>query len=80
MDRIVQIKNEDVNHIKNVLRKGINDEIVICDENQEQDYLCKITNIKENEVSCEIIKKLKTNVESNIEVSIFQGLPKSDKM
>lgn len=80
MDRTVQIKNEDVNHIKNVLRKGINDEIVICDENQEQDYLCKITNIKENEVSCEIIKKLKTNVESNIEVSIFQGLPKSDKM
>ena len=31
-------------------------------------------------ITCKIIKELETNVESNIEVSIFQGLPKADKM
>ncbi len=76
----IYIKDKDVNHIKKVLRKNIEDEITICNENTKQDYLCKITNIEENEITCKILKKLETNVESNIEVSIFQGLPKSDKM
>lgn len=76
----IYIKDKDVNHIKKVLRKNIEDEITICDENTKQDYLCKITNIEENEITCKIIKELETNVESNIEVSIFQGLPKADKM
>ena len=76
----IYIKDKDVNHIKKVLRKNIEDEITICDENTKQDYLCKITNIEENEITCKILKELETNVESNIEVSIFQGLPKADKM
>ena len=76
----IYIKDKDVNHIKKVLRKNIEDEITICNENTKQDYLCKITNIEENEITCKIIKELETNVESNIEVSIFQGLPKADKM
>ena len=77
---VIKIQGQDVNHIKKVLRKNIEDEITICDENTKQDYLCKITNIEENEITCKIIKELETNVESNIEVSIFQGLPKADKM
>ena len=76
----IYIKYKDVNHIKKVLRKNIEDEITICNENTKQDYLCKIKNIEENEITCKIIKELETNVESNIEVSIFQGLPKADKM
>ncbi len=76
----IYIKDKDVNHIKKVLRKNIEDEITICNENTKQDYLCKITNIEENEITCKILKELETNAESNIEVSIFQGLPKADKM
>ena len=76
----IYIKNQDVNHIKKVLRKNIEDEITICNENTKQDYLCKIINIEENEIICKILKELETNVESNIGVSIFQGLPKADKM
>lgn len=76
----IYIKDKDVIHIKKVLRKNIEDEITICNEDTKQDYLCKITNIEENEITCKILKELETNVESNIEVSIFQGLPKADKM
>lgn len=76
----IYIKDKDVIHIKKVLRKNIEDEITICNEDTKQDYLCRITNIEENEITCKILKELETNVESNIEVSIFQGLPKADKM
>ena len=75
----IEIKGTDVNHIKNVLRKNINDNIVVCDRDLGQDYLCKIINIGEN-IDCEIIEKLESNVESNILVDIFQGMPKADKM
>lgn len=76
----IYIKDKDVNHIKKVLRKNIEDEITVCNENTKQDYLCKIINIEENKITCKILKELETNAESNIEVSIFQGLPKADKM
>jgi len=74
------IKGQDVNHIKNVLRKKINDEIIICDAQESKDYFCKIVDIMDDEIVCEINKKIDNDVESNINVTIFQGLPKSDKM
>ena len=75
----IEIIGIDVNHIKNVLRKNTSDKIIICDKDFGQDYLCEIINIGEN-VQCKIIEKLEENVESNIFVSIFQGMPKADKM
>ena len=75
----IEIIGTDVNHIKNVLRKNIFDKIVICDKDLGQDYLCEIINIEEN-IQCRIIDKLEENVEANIFVSIFQGMPKADKM
>lgn len=75
----IEIIGTDVNHIKNVLRKNISDKIVICDKDFGQDYLCEIIDIGEN-IRCKIIDKLEESVESNIFVSIFQGMPKADKM
>lgn len=76
----INIKGKDVKHIKNVLRKRINDEIVICDSSESKDYLCEITEFNEDGVICKIKEELETEVESNINVTIFQGLPKADKM
>lgn len=76
----IEIKGKDVNHIKNVLRKKIEDEIIICNTDTTKDYLCKIINIEENAILTNIIEELETNVEAKVEVSIFQGLPKADKM
>ena len=36
--------------------------------------------MQEDSIQCHIIKQLDTNSEANIKVSIFQGLPKADKM
>ena len=82
-----QIKNnkiiiigQDVNHIKKVLRAEIGEEINICNKETAENYLCELTKIEEDKIECEIKQKIKENVESNIKVSIFQGLPKADKM
>lgn len=79
-EETILIQNEDVNHIKNVLRSKINDKIDICDYNTSKNYICEIVKIEDKKIECKIIKKVESNVESKIKVSIFQGLPKADKM
>lgn len=76
----INIIGEDVNHIKNVLRKKINDEIIICNKDTGIDYISTINKIEDTKIICEIQKEIASQVESNIKVSIYQGLPKSDKM
>lgn len=76
----ITIIGKDVNHIKNVLRQKNGDEIIICDNTTEQDYKCKIEKIEEEKILCEIQEKIENNSESNVKITIFQGLPKSDKM
>ena len=76
----ITIIGNDVNHIKNVLRQKNGDKITICDTSKEQDYLCKIDKIEEKSIDCNIIEKLENNTESNVKVTIFQGLPKADKL
>ena len=78
-DKIV-IQNDDVNHIKNVLRAKVDDKIDICDYNTSKNYVCKIEEIEDKVIRCKIIEKIDSNVESEVKVSIFQGIPKADKM
>ena len=76
----IKIVGKDVNHIKNVLREKVGDELIICNSSKEQNCLCEIIGISEESIKCKIIKTLENNVESNIKVTIMQGLPKADKM
>ena len=76
----IEIIGEDIKHIKKVLRKKIEDEITICDTENLQDYLCKIKKIEDEKIECEILEKIEETVEPKIKVTIFQGLPKADKM
>ena len=76
----ISIQNEDVNHIKNVLRAKIDDTIEICDSITSKNYICKIEQIEDKHIYCHIVEEIESNVEPHIQVSIFQGLPKADKM
>ena len=77
----ITILGEDVNHIKNVLRLSFEDEILVCEKSEEPiNYVCKINNISNKEIICNIISKYKSNNESNIKIHIFQGIPKAEKM
>lgn len=78
-DRII-ILGQDVNHIKKVLRFQIGNELQICNNQSGENFLCEIEEIKKEEIFCKIKEKIDERIESNIEVTIFQGLPKTDKM
>lgn len=76
----IKIQEEDVKHIKNVLRLKINEKIEICDITNSNNYLCKIIELDSKLVKVEILDKLETNSEPKVYLHIFQGLPKQEKM
>ena len=77
---IIIIQGQDVNHIKKVLRAKIGDELQICNSQNGENFLCDIKEIENENILCKIKQEIEEKVESNIEVTIFQGLPKADKM
>lgn len=79
-DNKIIIIGEDVNHIKNVLRKNIGDTLEICDKDNSKNYLTNILELDKDQIICDIMQELNTNTESNVFINVFQGLPKSDKM
>ena len=79
-DNKVIITGEDVNHIKNVLRLNIDDDIQICNLDTAQNYTCGITKLDNEQIECSIFNQIDSRAESNIDINVFQGIPKSDKM
>ena len=78
-ERYVTITGGDVNHIKNVLRMKIDEELLISN-GQDKDYYCKIESISDNEIKALILDEEFEGTELPTELYLFQGLPKSDKM
>ena len=78
-DQTVQIIGPDVNHIKNVLRMKPGEELVICD-GQGKDCYCIISRVTENEIIADIQSTKDTGTELATRITLFQGLPKQDKM
>lgn len=79
-DNKVIIIGEDVNHIKNVLRLNIDDNIQVCNLDTKVNYTCGISKLNSDSIECIIFNEISSNAESNIHINIFQGIPKSDKM
>lgn len=77
-DTIV-IDGGDYNHIKNVLRMKIGDDILISDK-EEREYQCTITEFTKDTVVTKIVDVFATESELNTKIYLFQGLPKADKM
>lgn len=73
------ITGEDVKHIKNVLRSKPGDEIVLSNGNGI-DYIVKIDSLEAEQIITSIIKSFINENEPPIEVTLFQGIPKADKM
>ena len=76
-DRYI-ISGADHNHIKNVLRMKVGDTILIS-ANGKSD-LCEIETIDNDEIIAPIIEEDYQNTELPLQIHLFQGLPKSDKM
>lgn len=79
-ENIVDVIGEDVNHIANVLRLKKGDHILICNKDTNITYDTKITEEFKEKIVCQILNEIKGTTESKVEVTIFQGLPKAEKM
>lgn len=78
-DRIV-IVGDDVNHIKNVLRMKVGEEIAVSNGVDGKEYRCEIVSLEKDEVICKLRFIKEDGVELPAKVYLFQGLPKADKM
>ena len=73
------LEGSDVNHIKNVLRMRPGEDVRISDGNGRV-YLCCISAYEEKTAVLDILKELDADTELPSKITLFQGLPKGDKM
>lgn len=76
----ITLFGKDVNHIANVLRKKVGDEINICNTSTSENFLCQIEEISKDFIICKKQENLQTDTEPTTEITVFQGLPKAEKM
>lgn len=75
----ILIIGDDVNHIKNVLRMKPGEQVRISD-GEELEYFCHVVSLSEQEVCLEIDRREAFSTELPVEITLYQGLPKGDKM
>lgn len=73
------ITGQDVNHIRNVLRMKVGEQIGIRD-GISRNYICELEEIGSGEIRAKILSADEGSSELPARIYLFQGLPKSDKM
>lgn len=76
----IHITGSDVNHIRNVLRMRIGEELAVSNGVDGKEYRCGILSMTEDEVLCELRFIKEDAVELPVQITLYQGLPKADKM
>lgn len=79
-DKKIIITGSDVNHIRNVLRMKIGEEIAVSNGIDGKEYRCGIEAFTGEEVICTLRFIKEDGVELPSRIYLFQGLPKADKM
>lgn len=71
---------QDVNHIRNVLRMKKGEKVSLCCEAKGKEYICSVEEMEPDIVRAAIIDINGESRELPVKITLFQGLPKSDKM
>lgn len=71
---------QDVNHVRNVLRMKKGEKVSLCCESKAKEYICSIEEIESDLIRAAIIDINGESRELPVRITLFQGLPKSDKM
>lgn len=79
-DKKIIITGGDVNHIKNVLRLKIGEEIAVKNGVDGKEYRCGIEAFAQDRVICTLRFVREEGVELTSKIYLFQGIPKADKM
>ena len=75
---VCHIKGGDFNHVKNVLRMKIGEKLLISTDGLSA--LCQIEEFLKESVLCRVIEENYQDTALTIKITLFQGMPKADKM
>ena len=75
----IYVTGQDVNHMKNVLRMKIGEQVEISDGNNKK-YLCEVSAYEEEQAVLRILEIREADTELKSRLYLFQGLPKNDQM
>ena len=79
-DGVARLIGEDAHHAARSLRMAVGDELTLCDESGVE-YLCDIVEfIDDKEVIARIRSQKSSDTEPPYHISLFQALPKGDKL
>jgi len=73
----VIVTGGDARHLKTILRAQVGDKISVVTTTSE--FIAEIVNV-DDDIECEIIEELQKNNETNINITLCQGIPKQTKM
>ena len=77
-DPYITVVDDDVRHIRTVLRKQPGDLLTLLD-GRGREYIVRIATIERSEIDTEIVEQRKRELPT-VSITLGQGLPKSDKM
>lgn len=78
VENFFEITGEDASHIAKSLRMKCDEMLILC--HNGVDYHCKITSLGKNSVQVKLVSAQKCESEPRLKVTLFQGIPKGDKM
>lgn len=76
----IRITGNDVNHIRNVLRMALGEQITVSSPEDMREYRCELSEINEDCIIAKIMWSEDAKSELASRICLFQGLPKGDKM
>lgn len=76
---VAVIAGDDAAHIAKSLRMRVGEPLTVCD-GAGFDYACEITAMAPGEVQLRVVNKTPSVSEPSVKVTLYQGLPKSDKL
>lgn len=79
-EKEIRIEGADVNHIRNVLRMSVGEQITISAGEEKKEYRCEIAQIEESYILARIMWVEESDTELPSKICLLQGLPKGDKM
>lgn len=75
-EETIRIEGTDVNHMKNVLRMRIGEEVTVSD-GQGREYLCQVLDLEEEQVQLKIVETKASDAELPSKIYLFQGSPEA---
>ena len=78
-ENTVNIVGDDAFHIARSLRMAVGDTVTVADS-KGYEYTCTLLKIRDDVCECEVVDKRYAKSESPVEITLYMGYPKGDKL